>query len=1191
MSRQPRQVVVFLAFANDREDKARFLRNLPKEQRRIREALAPAVEAGHCEVVERNNATVDDVFDVLQDIRYRDRVAVFHYGGHAGPAELLLETPAGGVELAHAGGLAAFLGEQRGLALVFLNGCSSAGQVQALLDAGVPAVVATSQAIDDAVATELAARFYRSLASGMPLRTAYAEAQAAVRTRWGSASKATYRSAVAEAVGEERWPWEVYVRPGAEEHAAKWSLARAARDPLYGLPSPPQMDLPASPFKHLDWYTHDDAAVFFGRGRAVRDLYETLTAIDGPPIVLLFGETGVGKSSLLAAGVAPRLEASREVVYVRRDAACGLAGTLRRALDVDADDGAASDLGAAWRAREAAAGRPLVVILDQVEEAWTRPLGGTREAEEVVGALRSIFGARVRPQGRLILGFRKEWLAEVLRVLDAEKLPRDRVELRHLDREAIVEVVEGPASTDRLRRQYQLEIEPGLAVEIAADLATDARSSVAPTLQILLSKMWAEASRGGGPPHFTIELYRELKQKGILLDDFLAQQLAELAAWRRETVESGLAIDLLAHHTTPLGTAESRQAEEVVARYGGRADVVGLLEQCKDRYLLVGTSRMQDGELALTGKDAADKGTMRLAHDTLAPLVRRHFDESVLPGQRASRILAQRALDWSDGKQGTPLDEVDLSLVEHGASGMRAWSADEKRLIEASRGERLRRLRRGRALRIEAGLAALLIVAAAAVAWWQRNTALLATEKAQDAARVVIAREWLERDPTRSAMVLLEVSKPNEITHAVSRLRDVLEAVEHGGPVDGVEDPVMLRGHAGSLNSAVWSPDGKRVLTASADGTARIWSADGSGPATVVLRSPEGEVTRAAFSPDGKRVATASGSVARVWAADGSAQPAVLHGHQGPVRNVVFSPKGDRVLTVSDDATARVSAVDGSGVPVVLRGHAGPVNDGAFSPDGKRVATASNDGTVRIWFADGSGKPVVLRGHEGRVTSVAFSSGGRRIVSASDDKTARVWAAYGTGEAVVLRGHKDAVVSAVFSPDGTLVVTASANGTVRVWAADGSRAPVVLRGHPEAVRTAAFAPEGRRIATASADGTVRVWSAEGSGQLVLLRGPSGMRDGAFSPDGRRIVGAGEDGTARVWAIDGILLQAMVRRATPACLDAEFRVANLGEAPPDAAATYDRCRRCVAEWQPRFDFRSILDQPEKAWGKWQRCMHR
>ncbi|HXT21943.1 MAG TPA: CHAT domain-containing protein, partial [Thermoanaerobaculia bacterium] len=368
-----RPVVFFFAYANDRDDKARYLRNLPKEQRRVREAIAPAIEAGLCEVVERNNAGVDDVFDMLQDSRYRDRVAIFHYGGHAGPAELMLETPAGGVELAHAGGLAAFLGQQRGLALVFLNGCSSAGQVQGLLDAGVPAVIATAQAIDDAVATELAARFYRSLASGAPLSTAFAEAKAAVCTRWGASARAVYRSAAAPELSDGRWPWDLYVTPGAAEQASRWSLALAAHDPLFGLPALPEMELPPSPYKHLHWFTREDAAVFFGRGREIRDLYETLTALDAPPVVLLFGETGVGKSSLLAAGLGPRLETTHEVIYARRDGALGLLGTLARCLGVEDTDGVdhAAGVATAWRDRERA-GRPLVVILDQIEEAWTQ---------------------------------------------------------------------------------------------------------------------------------------------------------------------------------------------------------------------------------------------------------------------------------------------------------------------------------------------------------------------------------------------------------------------------------------------------------------------------------------------------------------------------------------------------------------------------------------------------------------------------------------------------------------------------------------------------------------------------------------------------------------------------------------------------------------------------------------------------
>src|SRR6185436_10381800 len=250
MSRATPSIAVFFAFANDRVERARYLRNLPEEQRQVRNAMAAAVEAGLCEVVERANATVDEVLDVFQDPKYRDRVAVFHFGGHAGGAELLLESAEGKATVAHAGGLARFLGTQRGLELVFLNGCSSAGQVQGLLDAGVPAVIATSQAIDDGVATVFSARFYKALASGTPVPTAYAEAEGAVQTRQGDLARGAYRSFVPEVVAEDRWPWGLFVAPGAEGRLAHWSLPLAARDPLFGLPSPPAMDLPLSPFKH-----------------------------------------------------------------------------------------------------------------------------------------------------------------------------------------------------------------------------------------------------------------------------------------------------------------------------------------------------------------------------------------------------------------------------------------------------------------------------------------------------------------------------------------------------------------------------------------------------------------------------------------------------------------------------------------------------------------------------------------------------------------------------------------------------------------------------------------------------------------------------------------------------------------------------------------------------------------------------
>jgi hypothetical protein len=136
------------------------------------------------------------------------------------------------------------------------------------------------------------------------------------------------------------------------------------------------------PFKHLASFTRADAPVFFGRGREIRELFEAATVAAGDPIILLFGATGTGKSSLLAAGLQPRLETSHEVLYLRRDKTFGLAGTLARGLAGGEAAPRQSDIAAAWRRREET-GRPLLVILDQVEEAWTLPLAGGTEAEQV----------------------------------------------------------------------------------------------------------------------------------------------------------------------------------------------------------------------------------------------------------------------------------------------------------------------------------------------------------------------------------------------------------------------------------------------------------------------------------------------------------------------------------------------------------------------------------------------------------------------------------------------------------------------------------------------------------------------------------------------------------------------------------------------------------------------------------------
>src|SRR5687767_2436316 len=114
MPNESQKLVIFLAFANGRDDSVGYLRNLPEEARRLREILEHAQENGLCELVLRQNTTLEEILDVFQDSEYRNHIALFHFGGHANGYQLLLETAAGRSAAADAGGLAAFLGQQTG---------------------------------------------------------------------------------------------------------------------------------------------------------------------------------------------------------------------------------------------------------------------------------------------------------------------------------------------------------------------------------------------------------------------------------------------------------------------------------------------------------------------------------------------------------------------------------------------------------------------------------------------------------------------------------------------------------------------------------------------------------------------------------------------------------------------------------------------------------------------------------------------------------------------------------------------------------------------------------------------------------------------------------------------------------------------------------------------------------------------
>ena len=276
----------------------------------------------------------------------------------------------------------------------------------------------------------------------------------------------------------------------------------------------------------------------------------------------------------------------------------------------------------------------------------------------------------------------------------------------------------------------------------------------------------------------------------------------------------------------------------------------------------------------------------------------------------------------------------------------------------------------------------------------------------------------------------------------------------------------MKEGHKGRIYSAVFSPDGQRILTASQDSTARIWNL--AGQQLAILNGHENQVVNAVFAPqDGNLILTGSiDKTARLWNADGELL-ATLKGHSADVGHLTFSPDGQLLLT----------AVDGGGTP---------------------------EGVVRLWNRSGQ-LLATLEGHDNNewISQIAFSPDGQRILTRSQDKTIRIWSL--TGETLaVLQGQFCIFLSATFSPTGRSILTASQDTVARLWEPTKSVLPLI-EDQQGAILSAVYHTYGTRILTSSSDGKTRLWDTAGHLRAVYNGSAKLLTDDVLSPDGRHLL--------------------------------------------------------------------------------------
>ncbi|KJZ72271.1 hypothetical protein HIM_08312 [Hirsutella minnesotensis 3608] len=326
-----------------------------------------------------------------------------------------------------------------------------------------------------------------------------------------------------------------------------------------------------------------------------------------------------------------------------------------------------------------------------------------------------------------------------------------------------------------------------------------------------------------------------------------------------------------------------------------------------------------------------------------------------------------------------------------------------------------------------------------------------------------------------------------------------------------------FEGHHDIVNSLAFFADGQRLLSASSDGTIKMWDPTTS-YCLATLQGSGGWVNSVAVSPGGQLLAGAQyDGIVKIWdAAKSHTCLVALEGHDDSVTSVAFSPDGQRLASASDDKTIRIWDITNSHKCLgVLRGHGHWVRSVAFSPDGLRLASASSDKTVRIWDATMGYCLTTLHGHGDAVLAVAFSPNNQRLASASSCMTVKIWDAT-TGDCLATLDHDCAVSSVAFSPDGQRLASASGLG-IKVWDATTGLCLKTLRGHGASVRSVAFSPEGRRIASASDDRTVKIWDPTVNHSPAAQDGHvAAVSDVILSPDRTRAVSASNDGVIKIW---------------------------------------------------------------------------
>ena len=862
----------------------------------------------------------------------------------------------------------------------------------------------------------------------------------------------------------------------------------------------------ASPYKGLAPFEDSDldALMFFGRERESEIVAMNMLA---SRLTVLYGPTGVGKSSLLRAGVARRLRAlapEGEVVVFsswRDDPVTSICEAVAPGLE-------ATSLVDAVEAR----GADVYLVLDQFEEYFLYHADETGSGSLVEELPELVNGdARVN----VLLGIREDALAK----LDVFKsrLPRlfgNYLRLDHLDREAARDAILGPLArygeltgeewgaqpdlVDAVLEQVEAgKIDIGQAGRALVERSTRPRVE-APFLQLVLHRLW-EVERAAGSTTLTLASLDDLGGAARIVEDHLEHALGSLTPVQQDTAAA-----IFEHLVTPSGSKIAHRLSDL-ATYASLdtyalEPIVGALEH--ERILRA----LRDG----TNGD----GHYEIYHDVLAGAVlqwrERHEAQRTLEVERTRardrhrRTLAALAIVGVALAVMTGLTIYAFS--QRSAARQQAAIARQKQ-AEVSREQRatlaaLRDVKRQRAAAVRAKANAKASAAQAKtnarVAAANANRADQKAAEASEAQARAEASAAVARAEKRTAEHATIRANNNATTARVQRRR-----ARHQAALATAAARTALKAK-------------KRALAAER----RALGGENAARADAVLdKDPQQSLE---FAVKASRYATKATNE-RIEDALRAALltirlHAVLPGGGGEVQAATYSADGALIGIAAERGVTIIRTRDYRRLHFLSNANATTL---AFSPDRARVASGAEDGAVRVWDVS-SGALVQTLPTGGPIVALSFAPDGRTLLAASVDKTVRIWE---VGSYVELRkfSHPAALRGAFYSPDSSLVVTYTASlaePIARVFDVARGTTPIATLRQQGEITGGAFSPTGDTVVTTGRRNGY-IWDARTWNLRHLLVGHTrSITAVAYSPDGKRVATAGGDeGIGRVWSVE------------------------------------------------------------------------